>query len=469
MKQVTLGVIVGNRGFFPDHLCDSGRDEVLRVLDQLGIKYITLAKEDTKFGSVETFEDALKCAKLFKEHRDEIDGVLVTLPNFGDERGVANALRYSGLEVPVLVHAFPDEPTRMTVIDRRDAFCGKMSVCNNLVQYGIPFSLTRFHTEAPESEPFREDLKWFAAVCRVVRELKNIRIGAIGARPAAFNTVRYSEKLLEASGISVEPIDLSEIVGRAKRLRDDDPGVKEKLDAIRSYVDTKGVPEESLLKMAKFGLVVERWMQQNNLKGTAIQCWTSMEEFYGVVPCTIMSMMSNSLLPSACEVDVPGLIGMLALQAASGKPSALADWNNNYGEESDKAILFHCSNLPKDMFCDIRMDYQAIIAGTVGKENTYGTVVGRLKSSPVTFARVTSDDRAGVIRAYVGEGTLTDDPVETFGGYAVVEIPNLQGLLRYICSSGFEHHVAISMSRTASVLEEALGKYLGWSVYRHNG
>lgn len=469
MKQVTLGVIVGNRGFFPDHLCDSGRDEVLRVLDQLGIKYITLTKEDTKFGSVETLEDALKCAKLFKEHRDEIDGVLVTLPNFGDERGVANALRYSALEVPVLVHAFPDEPGKMTIINRRDAFCGKMSVCNNLVQYGIPFSLTRLHTESPQSEQFQEDLRWFAAVCRVVRELKNIRIGAIGARPAAFNTVRYSEKILEASGMSVEPIDLSEILGRAKRLRDNDPRVKDKLDAIRSYVNTQGVPAESLLKMAKFGLVVERWMQENNLKGTAVQCWTSMEEFYGVVPCTIMSMMSNSLLPSACEVDVPGLIGMLALQAASGKPSALADWNNNYGEESNKAILFHCSNLPKDMFCDIRMDYQAIIAGTVGKENTYGTVVGRLKSSPVTFARVTTDDRAGVIRAYVGEGRLTDDPVETFGGYAVVEIPNLQGLLRYICSSGFEHHVAINMSRTADVLEEALGKYLGWSVYRHNG
>lgn len=469
MKKTTLGVIVGNRGFFPDYLCDSGREEVLKVLDELGIGYITLSREDTKSGSVETLEDALKCAKLFKEHRDEIDGVLVTLPNFGDERGVANSLRYSGLDVPVLVHAFPDEPGKMSINDRRDAFCGKMSVCNNLVQYGIPFSLTRLHTVAPGSEAFKEDLRWFVGVCRVVRELKDIRVGAIGARPAAFNTVRFSEKLVEASGISVEPVDLSEVFGRANRLSDGDPAVKDKLQALRSYVNTAGVPEEALLKMAKFGVVVDRWMRDNHLKATAIQCWTSIEEFYGVVPCAVMSMMTSCLLPSACEVDIPGLIGMIALQAASGQPSALTDWNNNYGEDPNKAVLFHCSNLPKDMFGEARMDYQAIVAGTVGKENTYGTVVGRLKSGPFTFARVTTDDFDGTIKAYVGEGRIVDDPLNTFGGYAVVEIPDLQGLLREICSAGFEHHVAINLSRTADIVEEALGKYLGWSVYRHDG
>jgi L-fucose isomerase-like protein len=467
MRKTTLGVIVGNRGFFPDHLCESGRAEVLRLLEKEGIQPVVLGPEDTRFGSVETLADAEKCAALFKQHAEEIDGVLVTLPNFGDERGVADALRRSGLDVPVLVHAFPDDKDDMTAADRRDGFCGKISVCSNLRQYGIPFSLTGLHTVAPASDSFRRDLRQFAATCRVVRGLRGARIGALGARPAAFVTVRYSEKLLEEAGISVEVLDLSEAFGRANRLADDDPDVRRKVDEIRAYVSTEGIPAAALVKMAKFALVTQRWIDENQLVATAVQCWTSMEEFFGVVPCTVMSMMSNMLVPSACETDITGVIGMYAMQLAAGKPSALVDWNNNYGDDPERGVVFHCSNLPKAFFVDAKMDYQAIIAGTVGKENTYGTVVGRVRSGPFTYCRVSTDDSWGVIRVYLGEGELTDDPLETFGGYGVVRIPDLQGLLRYVCENGFEHHVAINLSQTAAALDEALGVYLGWDVYHH--
>jgi len=375
----------------------------------------------------------------------------------------------SELSVPVLVQAFPDEADKMTVADRRDSFCGKMSVCNNLVQYGIPFSLTTRHTVAPDSEDFRRDLRQFAGTCRVVRGLRGARIGALGARPAAFITVRYSEKLLEEAGISVEVLDLSEAFGRANRLKDDDAEVRRKLDEIRAYVSTRGIPPEALTKMAKFALVVERWMKENELVATAVQCWTSMEEFFGVVPCTVMSMMSNALMPSACETDITGAVGMYAMTLASGRPSALVDWNNNYGDDPDKGVIFHCSNLPKAFFTEAKMDYQEIIAGTVGKENTYGTVVGRLKSSPFTYCRVSTDDSWGVIRAYLGEGELTDDPLQTFGGYGVVRIPDFQGLLHHICENGFEHHVAINLSQCATAVNEALSKYMGWDVYHHRG
>src|SRR5882757_846671 len=225
----TLGIIIGNRGFFPAHLCEAGRREILKVLEEEGIKAITLPADATRFGAVESLTDAQKCADLFKAHRDEIDGILVTLPNFGDERAVANTLRWAGLNVPVLVHAFDDEGGKMTIRDRRDSFCGKMSVCNNLRQYGIPYSLTRLHTVDPNNPDFRTDLRRFAGTCNVVRKLKNARIGAIGARPAAFNTVRYSEKLLEASGITVETLDLSEVLGWARRMADEDRAVNEKL------------------------------------------------------------------------------------------------------------------------------------------------------------------------------------------------------------------------------------------------
>ena len=467
MSETTLGVVVGNRGFFPDHLCESGREEILGALEAEGIRPVILNLTDTPFGSVETYDDANKCAALFRENGDSVDGILITLPNFGDERGAADAVRLSGLDVPILVHAFPDEIGKLGIRDRRDSFCGKMSVCNNLRQYGIRYSLTARHTVGPDSESFRNDLRQFAATCRVVRGLRGARVGVLGARPAAFITVRFSEKLLERAGISVVSLDLSEAFGQVRRLADDDQAVRAKLSEIQAYVQTDGVPSEALLKMAKFGLVMTRWVEAEGLAATAVQCWTSIEEFFGIVPCTVMSMLSNALVPSACETDVTGAMGMYAMALASGQPSALLDWNNNYGEDPDKGIVFHCSNLPKAFFTNVRMDYQDIIAGTVGKENTYGTMEGRIRRGPFTFCRVSTDDERGVVRAYVGEGELTDDPAETYGGHGVVQIPGFQRLLQHICENGYEHHVALNLSRCGAAVNEALRNYMGWDVYHH--
>ncbi len=468
-KKTTFGLIVGNRGFFPDALAQEGHDFLSRRLKKLGYGVVVLSPRDTKFGAVETWEDAKKCAALFKRNREKIDGIIVTLPNFGDERGIADTLKMADLGVPVLIHAWNDDASRMTITHRRDSFCGKISVCNNLVQAGIPFSLTSQHTMDPHSDAFAEEIHFFAGVCRIVNGLYGCRVGALGARPAAFNTVRYSEKLLEDAGISVETLDLSEAFGRAARLKDSDAKVKEKVNAIKRYVKTDGVPAAALSKMARFALVVEEWIDANDLDITAVQCWTSLEEFFGVVPCTVMSMLSDSLRSSACEVDVCGAIGMHALALASQTPSFLLDWNNNYGNEPDKCVCFHCSNLPKSCFSDMRMDYQEIIAGSVGKQNTYGTVVGRITPGPMTFARISTVDTEGTIAAYVGEGRFTDDPLKTFGGYGVAEIPNLQALLQYICENGFEHHVAASHSRSARMVYEAFDKYFGWDVYWHLG
>jgi L-fucose isomerase-like protein len=464
---MTLGLIVGNRGFFPGHLAQSGRQDMKSTLESAGVEVVCLGENDSQHGAVETRQEAARCADLFRKHGSTLDGIIVTLPNFGDERAIAETLRMADLPVPVLVQATPDTPSKMTIRDRRDSFCGKMSACNNLSQYKIPYSLTSVHTEDPKSEIFRKDLEWFLAVCRVVKGMRRLRIGAIGARPAAFNTVRYSEKILEASGISVEPLDLSEVLGRVARMKDDDANALGKLNAIRGYVATQGIPDASLLKMAKLGAVIDEWMRQTEVTISAIQCWTSLEEFFGVVPCTVMSMMSNIGMSSACEVDVCGVVGMHALQLASETPSALLDWNNNYADDPDKAVCFHCSNLPKHFFQDVRMDFQEIIAGTVGKENTFGTCVGQVKPGAMSFARFSTNDSDGSIRGYVGEGEFTSDPIQTFGGAGVVRIPSLQTLLRYICENGFEHHVAANFSTTAAAVHEATTRYLGWNVYRH--
>jgi L-fucose isomerase-like protein len=469
MTHATLAVIIGNRDFFPDVLVSEARRELVALFTDLGITAVLLDEATTKIGAVETWSHAKTCGELFAKHRERIDGVLVCLPNFGDEKGIADALKRSGLDVPVLVQAYPDDLDQLHVQRRRDAFCGKISVCNNLRQYGIKYSLTRRHTVAIASPEFRRELEAFLGVCRVVRGLRHARVGAIGARPNAFNTTRYSEKLLEATGVSVSTLDLSEVLEGARKLGDDDPRVRGKLADIGGYAPSPGAPPQSMVLMAKFGVIVSEWMERLDLDATAIQCWSSLQQNYGVNCCTIMSMMSEKLMPSACEVDIAGTVAMYALQLASGKPSALVDWNNNYGDDPDKCVFFHCGNWAKAFVPDVEISTAPILGTTLGEQNTWGALAGRTPSGPVTFGRVSTDDRNGRIAAYVGEGEFTDDALNTFGTRAVVRVPDLQGLMRMICRRGFEHHAAMNGSHSAAILSEAWDTYLGWDVYVHGG
>jgi L-fucose isomerase-like protein len=366
-----------------------------------------------------------------------------------------------------LIQGYPDDLNQLGVTRRRDAFCGKISVCNNLVQAGIKFSLTTKHVSQPASESFQADLDQFVKVSRVVNSLRGVRLGAVGARPGAFNTVRYSEKILERNGISVTTVDLSEFLGNAGRLSDDDKAVKAKLGEIKEYAPAPGVPPEKLVQMAKLGVVLGRWMEANAIDATAIQCWTSVQQNYGCNVCTLMSMMSEGFMPSACEVDVTGVLTMYAMQLAADSPAALVDWNNNYGDDDNKCTLFHCGNWAKSFLPDIKIATAPLIGSVTGVENTYGALEGRTPAGLLTYGRVTTADSDGCIRAYVGEGELTDDELNTFGTRAVAHVPQLQDLLRYVCANGFEHHVVMTCSKSAAVLKEAFGNYLGWETYVH--
>lgn len=467
MSKTTLAVIIGNRDFFPDVLVGEARKDILKLFSELDVEPVMLDEQTTKLGAVETWEHAKKCGELFAANRSRIDGVLVCLPNFGDERGVVDALKLSGLNVPILVQAYPDDLDQFSLERRRDAYCGKISVCNNLRQFGMPFSLTENHTIPLLADEFRADLRSFIAECRVVNGLRNARIGAVGARPNAFNTTRYSEKLLQASGITVSTMGLSDLFGQAERISDNDARVKQKISDIKGYADASRTPEPSLVRMSKLAIVLLDWMDHNDLHASAIQCWSSMQKNYGVNVCTVMSMMSERLMPSACEVDIAGVVAMYALQLASGRPSALVDWNNNYGNDPNKCVFFHCGNWAKSFLPDIAIGTAPILGTTLGEENTHGALEGRTPAGPVTFARVSTDDVNGCIRAYVGEGQFTNDLLSTFGTRAVVEVPQLQKLMRYICKNGFEHHAAMSASQCAGPLAEALETYLCWPVYRH--
>ena len=470
MRKMTLGLIVGNRDVFPAELAKQGREQMIGILKKEGIDHIVLTPNDTPEGVVMTWKDAEKCAKLFHDNSSKIDGILVTLPNFGDERAVADSVKLAGLSVPVFVHAWPDQVGKFSIEHRRDSFCGKLSVCNNLKQYGIPYSIGRSHVVAPDSPEFSKELRWFIDVCRVVRGLKGARIGSIGERTTPFKTVRYSEKLLESSGISVESKSLVETVAQINALPDSDPRVEAKLAKLTGYLpDSKAIPGKAMRTTAKLGVVLESWVDEYTISAYAIQCWSAMQDALKIFPCSIMSMMNDDRFPSACEVDVMGAVAMYALQLAGGGATSLFDWNNNYGDDPDKAVLFHCSNTAVSFMKEAKTGLNAMAVRGNPHDSCFCTLHGALKPGPVGWARFSTDDEKGRIIGCIGDGDITDETVPTFGTTGVMKMPNMQKFLYFLTANGFEHHVALTYSPRTDVLYEALSKYLGWKIYHHNG
>ena len=467
-QKQTFGVIIATRNIFNSELAVKARKEVLAKLEELGFDYVILPSSETPTGNIEGYEDAKKCAELFKKEAGRIDGIIVVLPNFGDELGVVNSIAMSGLNVPVLVQACDDDNDKVDVKNRRDAFCGKLSVCNNLYQYGIKFTNTLFHTYDVDSAEFTTDLMRFAGICRVVKGLRNLRVGAIGTRPIGFQTMRFSEKLLQDSGITVVPVDMSEIIAAAENIEEDSTDVKDKIETIKNYGSCKMLNKGQINRQARFGLAVERWIEENDIQTSAIQCWESIEKNYGCAACVTMSMMGEKLMPSACEVDVAGAISMYALALAARTPSALLDWNNNFGKDRNKVVCTHCSNYPKSFFDnEIEIGSLDILGTVLGQEDTFGAVKGKVAPEDMTYFRISTDDRRGVIKSYLGEGRITDDPYKMDGGIAVCEIPDLQVLMNFIVKEGFEHHVGMVRGHVSEILDEAIGNYMGWDIYTH--
>lgn len=469
-KKMCFGVIIGTRAYFNSELAKDVRKQLLMTLTDRGYDYVILPEDATPTGSssIETREDGLKCAELFRKNRDRIDGIIVSLPNFGFEIGIINAISVADLNVPVLVQACDDENDKIDLDSRRDAFCGKISVCNNLYQYGIPFTNTALHTYSIYSDQLVRDIDKFAGVCRVVNGLRHARIGAIGARPAGFQTVRASEKLLQKSGITVVPVDLSEILGVARKIEDTDEELLKKLDEIKCYAAVPKEYSDKLALQAKFGVAVERWIEANQIDAVAVQCWDSLEQNYGCAACVTMSMLGEKLLPAACEVDIAGAVSMYALTLAAQGQSALLDWNNNFAEDRNKCVCTHCGNFPKSFVQnDLKLGTLGVLGRTLGKVNTFGAVYGKVTKGDFTFFRISTDDTKGCIKAYLGTGEITDDPYGMDGCIAVTKVNNLQTLMKHICKNGFEHHVAMVRNDVKEILNEAIENYMGWNLYVH--
>ncbi len=462
-RKTTFALFYGNRGFFPAPLLAEARKELPRVLKALGHETISLEAAATRHGAVETPAEGARFADFLRENRGRFGGVILCLPNFGDETGAVAALKDCG--VPILVQAYPDEMSRMAPEVRRDAFCGKFSIMDVFVQYGVKFTAVAPHVVAPSSDRFRQNIEYFDRVCRVVGGVKGMVVGSIGARTTAFKTVRIDEVALQRHGITMETIDLSEVIKRVGSVSTSADPYRRKAEVLKAYTSWNGVPEPALEKIARLGVVLDEVVSEHGMDAIALRCWVELQSQLGVSPCVLLGEMNDRGVTAACEVDVGNAVAMHAIALASGRPATCLDWNNNYGDEEDKCILFHCGPVPASLMEGKgRITDHAILANSLGKGCGFGCNAGRIRAGEMTFGSMLSD--SGKLRFYLGEGRFTGDaiPEDYFGCAGVAEIRGLQDLLLYMGRNGHRHHVSVTPGSVMLPVQEALGKYLGCDV-----
>lgn len=461
-KKVKIGFIPANRGFFSDELAAKMRGQTIKVLKSLSIDVVVPSGKDTKVGCVETLDDALKVGRMFRQKA--VDGILVSAVNFGDEQGVALTIKEAGLNVPVLIAGCQEEEVLTMKTERRDSFCGVLSIAEALRQMNVPYSVPEVPICFPTDKSFKGTLGRFADVCRVVGGIRRARYGQVGARPDAFWTCRFNEKALQELGVTTVTLDLSEVFGKVQSMKTG-AQVKAVITDMRKKVNCSSVNDEFLAKIAKFEIVINRFVKDKKIDALAVQCWTSIQENLGICSCSTMSRLDDRGIPSACEADIMGTLSMHALQLASGGPSCLADWNNLHNEDMELVNCWHCGVFPASWAKGkAKLGYHGIIAGDVGPENAMGVVEFVMKDGPVTLCRATQDN-CGEFKAALAQGAVEPNKAKTFGAYGWVRVPDMQRFYKYVLLRHFPHHVAMNRSHVGNVLWEAFGNYLGFQVF----
>ena len=468
VQKSRFALFFGNRGFFPASLIAGAREEMRRELNLLGHEVLMLEESSTRYGAVETPQEGAVYANFLRQNRGKFDGVILSLPNFGDENGAVAALQDAG--VPIWIQAYPDDYDQMGPASRRDAFCGKLSIMDVFRQVGVKFTALKPHTVRPGTERFRANVDEFDRICQVTNGIKGLIVGAIGARTTPFKTVRIDEVALQRHGVTVETFDMSDVFQRMRAVKTAEVGYTDRASQLRGVATWDGVPERAFENIVRLSVSLDQMIKEANLDAVAIRCWTEIQTQMGISPCVTMGSLNDLGLAAACEVDLGNAVAMKALNLASYEPVGLLDWNNNYYDEDDKCILFHCGVMPAGLMEGKgHITDHSILMSSVGEGNGYGCNQGRIKAMDFTFGSLMTDE--GRVKMYMGEGRFTTDPIPAnfFGVAGVAEIPNLQDVLLHIGTQGHRHHVAVTPGSLRKPLTEALEHYLGFEVTAPQG
>jgi L-fucose isomerase-like protein len=457
-----FALFFGNRGFMPAELISGARADMIKAVTDAGHEVLVMDEKATRYGAVETREEGRLYHDWLKSHEGEYDGVILCMPIFIDENGAVTALQDAG--VPILMQAYPDEIGKMDFQHRRDAYCGKFSVTDVFYQYKIPFTVMKPHVVHPLSKEFSQNLSDFAAICRVVKGMKRFNLGCIGARTTAFKTVRFDEVTMQRYGINVESFDLSELIFKVNQKQDSDEKVIAKVKRLEEYTDFSKVPEKNKFTLAKISVVIDEYIEEYRLDAITLRCWNEMETILRVCPCVLLSELNDRGIVASCEIDLCSAVTMRAMALASEKPTACLDWNNNYGDDENKVILFHCGPVAQTLMAGKGEVTEHKMFAKNDPGCGWGSNEGRIAAFDMTFSNCFTED--GKLKVYASEARFTGEPIEKafFGCGGVAEIPSLQNKLIKLAKGGFKHHTTVGMGHMKSVLEEAFTTYLGYDL-----
>ncbi len=461
--MTTFALFFGNRGFFPGELIHAAREDLAEVLKSNGYGVLMMEENLTRFGAVETIAEGKLYAQFLAQHRGEYQGIILCLPNFGDENGAYYALKDA--DVPILVVACSDEIGKMDFAHRRDALCGKLAMCNVLRQAGIRYTLTKDFTVSFSDASFIEDLRLFAGTCRVVEGFRSFAVGEIGARTTAFKTVRIDEIAMQRRHITVETIDSAQVFAIMDSVGIED--VQKRAKYYAGLSDFGKYPKEKLENIARLGIALDKLKESYSLDCVAVRCWDELQKRYGIVPCLILGDLNEKGICAACETDVSNAVMMRALNLAADFPVMLFDVNNNYGKDPEKLVLFHCGPAPKSLMSGKgHIEEHLMFKKSYGEGSGVGINVGEIAKGAVTVGSLKTE--CGDLHSFVCEGEITGDPLEkAFFGCGMVFRKNggsLQEMLRYMGKNGYRHHIAITRGYWAESVREAFENYLGLHI-----
>jgi len=451
---IKIGLVPAHRAVFSPALARKMRQAALQAFAKVGLEAVAPDENLCRHGLVESSEEAARTAELFR--KEGVAGVVIGAMNFGNEVPAAEA---ADLGVPVFVFGCKEEGRLTPAANRRDAFCGALSIGAALRHRGIIYTFPQAPICFPQEPSFLRDLEHFARACQVVGGIAGASYGQFGPRPREFETCVFNEvALLRRFNVKIQPFPLSELFADALALQDAKK-IKQVMAEMSAMADVSLVPGSRLERLARLEIALEQRVRKYDLAGFALQCWTLIQEQFEVSPCAVMARFSQRGLPAACEVDIHGAMSMHLLGLASGHPAGLADWNNRHYKRRNVFSAWHCGVFPPGMAKKKpQIKHQKIIGAVTGADKAFGTLEFEMKPGPVTLARLT-ETPDGEFKLLIAEGKVVPAEGETFGAHGWVEVSDLDCLYRALLAD-FPHHTGIVQGRVGRVLVEAC-KFLG--------
>jgi len=455
MEKVKIGFVPAHREPFDEAWAVQERK---RCLDALGrIKGLEVVAPDGKLtpgGLVRDDADAEKTISFFKE--EKIDGLLIGTMTFGDEvsaLAVASAFR----DLPILLFGTKEGDFTADGGRRSDSFCGTLAVSSGLHRRKIPFLFAGILF--PEDSGFSPAIGNFTAVCSIVKGFKGARIGLVGPRPERFETcISNEDALLGQFGQRVVPVSILDIMLRLEGLKANAPELQKIIREMNKEADLSALGTEKSRTIAGLQYALRQFAQEKGLSALAVQCWTAIQQAYGISACYALGRVTGSGLMTACEVDVYGALTMLVQNLATLKmvPPHFIDWTIRHQKKKDVFLSWHCGNAPPSLACraeGIKIRSHSILGKPLGKERALGTAEFQLKPGVVTLCRLTEFD--GKFKMLVTRGEIVESPQHLRGSWSWVKVPDLDGLYRVLVEEGFTHHASQVHGDYAGPIQDA--------------